>query len=143
MSSIGAFEPECQVAATVLRSSTGAKTKNLILGFYDHIETRAFVSEEMFALRTHARTQAVLYSLMSAFVLQVAFMPFVAPGFLWLWVLWRSSSSVGEFPTPGEILGGRSLPAFRFVTANASVSPYRCRAVQPTGPQEAARSDLR
>lgn len=98
-----AIEPQRQVAMTVLRSGAGAKAKNVVLGIYDHTEKRTFVNEEMFALRAHARKQAVLYSLMSIVVLPVAFLLFVAPGFVWLWVLWKSWSSVNEFPTPEEI----------------------------------------
>ena len=57
----------------------------------------------MVTLRAHAKKQAVLYSLMSVVVLPVAFLFFVVPGFIWLWVLWKSWTSVDQFPTPEAI----------------------------------------
>lgn len=97
------IEPGREVAMTVLRSGTGAKAKTVILGVYDASQRRTFVNEEMFALRAHATKQAVLYSLMSVVLLPVGFLLFVLPGFMWLWVLWKSWVSVSEFPTPEEI----------------------------------------
>ena len=38
-----------------------------------------------------------------AAVLPVAFLLFVAPGFVWLWVLWKWWSSISEYPTSEEI----------------------------------------
>ena len=98
-----AIEPQREVAMTVLRSGAGAKAKNVVLGVYDRSDKRTFVNEDMVALRAHARKQAVLLSLMSIVVLPVAFLLFVAPGFIWLWVLWKSWSSIDEFPTREEI----------------------------------------
>lgn len=98
-----AIEPRRDVAMTVLRSDAGSRKKTVILGIYDLGEKRTFANEEVFTLRDHARKQAVLYSLMSIVVLPVAFLLFVVPGFVWLWVRWKLWSSVGEFPTPAEI----------------------------------------
>jgi len=98
-----AIQPGREVAMSVLRSGTGAKAKNVILGIHDAAQNRTFVNEEMFTLRAHAKKQAVLYSLMSIVVLPVAFLLFVVPGFIWLWVLWKSWTSVDQFPTPEAI----------------------------------------
>jgi hypothetical protein len=97
------IEPGREVAMTVLRSGTGAKAKTVILGVCDTSQRRTFVNEEMFTLRAHATKQAVLYSLMSVVLLPVEFLLFVLPGFIWLWVLWRSWTSIGQFPTLEEI----------------------------------------
>jgi hypothetical protein len=57
----------------------------------------------MFTLRSHARKQAMLYSILSIVLVPVGLLMFVLPGLLWLWVLWKSWTSVDAFPEAGEI----------------------------------------
>lgn len=99
----------------------------------------------MFTLRAHARKQAVLYSLMSIVLLPVAFLLFVVPtlpslavGALEVVVIHR--------PVP-DARGDsrvRRRPEFCNTCVGISLrSAVVAVLVRPTGPQEAARSDLR
>lgn len=98
-----AIKANGQVAMSVLQAGEGAKRRCVILGVYDSAEDRTFVNEEMFSLKSHARKQAVLYSILSIVLIPLGLALFVVPGLLWSWVVWKSWASVDEFPEPEEI----------------------------------------
>lgn len=99
------------VAMSVLHAGGGAKRRCVVLGIHDKAEGRTFVNEEMFLLRSHARKQAILYSVMSLVLVPLGLVFFVLPGVVWSWVVWKSWASIEEFPEPEEIRASvESLP---------------------------------
>lgn len=98
-----AIAPGRSVSMSIFRSGQGTKEKSVVLGIHDAEAQRTFVNEEMFKLREHATKQTIWLSLTAIVWLPFAFLLFVAPGFIGLWVLWKSWSSIKDLPTADEI----------------------------------------
>lgn len=97
-----AIEPGRVVSMAFIQASSG-KAKTAIVGVFDHAARRTFSDDQVSSIRSAARKQAIVLSITSIVWLPVAFLLFVLPGFVGLWVLWKSWAAVGAMPTEAEV----------------------------------------
>jgi hypothetical protein len=97
-----AIEPERDVAMAVLQGD-GKKVQNFVIGIFDVSAQRTFSDDQMSSIRAQAVKQALLLSITAIVWLPVAFLLFVVPGVVGLWLLWKSWASVARLPTAEDV----------------------------------------